>query len=191
MSGFIPKAEKSIWIPVHNFQYLVVYLNSIDGTVHIPEQRLTKVLYTISEIFLIGKVHRRVPVRKVDSFVKQIISMTIVIGQVTEIMILSISIDILNDHYWESNKYRSKDNMVQIQFWKDNLLLLNIKDMLESHKCSKIVYSDASSTGFGGYEVTTINGTAHDIWSEDESIKTSTWRERMEVLLVLRSLSHI
>ena len=60
--------------------------------------------------------------------------------------------------------------------------VLNTKDIFESHKCTKIVYSDASSTGFAAYEVSTINGISHGMWSEEESLKSSTWRELVAVL---------
>lgn len=66
-----------------------------------------------------------------------------------------------------------------------------MKDIYESHKCTKIVYSDASATGYAGYEVNTINGISHGVWSEEESIKSSTWRELVAVCRVLLSLSHV
>ena len=58
------------------------------------------------------------------------------------------------------------------------------------HKCTRIVYSDASRTGFGGYEANTINGVSHGTWSEDETGKSSTWRELTAVHRVLKSLGH-
>ena len=34
-SGFIPKAEKSMWIPCHKLEFLVIYLNCELGTMHV------------------------------------------------------------------------------------------------------------------------------------------------------------
>jgi hypothetical protein len=53
------------------------------------------------------------------------------------------------------------------------------------------VYSDASSVGYGGYEVNTVNGVSQGTWSIEESLKSSTWRELVAVYRVLLSLVHI
>jgi hypothetical protein len=65
---------------------------------------------------------------------------------------------------------------------------LNVRYLNVSGACSRIVYSDASATGYGGYEVGTINGVSHGSWSTEEAVKSSTWRELCAVLRVLRSL---
>ena len=67
---------------------------------------------------------------------------------------------------------------------------MNSKDIYESHISTKIVYSDASSIGFAGYKVNTINGISHEVWSAGESVKSSTWRELMAVCRTLKSLGH-
>ena len=189
-SGFIPKAEKSIWEPVQMLDFLGCTLNSKEGIIFIPEHRILKAQNSISELLTAQKVHRRVAVRKAASFVGQIISMSIVIGHVSQIMTRYLSIDILKAFSWDSFISLSCESIEQLKFWKSNLQNLNIKDIYESHKSTKIVYSDASSTGFAGYEVNTINGISHGVWSAEESVKSSTWRELMAVCRTLKSLGH-
>ena len=65
---------------------------------------------------------------------------------------------------------------------------MNFKDLFEAHKCTKIVYSDASSAGYAEYEISTINGISHGLCSQEES---STWNELVAVHIVLLSLRHI
>ncbi|MEW8544359.1 MAG: reverse transcriptase domain-containing protein [Candidatus Thiodiazotropha sp.] len=190
-SGFIPKAEKSIWEPVQVLDFLGCTLNAKEGTIFIPEHRILKAQDTISELLSGQKVHRRVAVRKVASFVGQVISMSIVIGHISQIMTRYLSIDILKAFSWDSFIPLSCESIEQLKFWKSNLQNLNIKDIYESHKCTKIVYSDASSTGFAGYEVNTINGISHGVWSPEEGTKSSTWRELMAVCRTLKSLGHV
>ncbi len=55
-------------------------------------------------------------------------------------------------------------------------------------ECSQIVYSDASSTGYGGYLVDTGEGTVQGMWNRIDSLKSSTWRELKAVDIVLKSL---
>jgi hypothetical protein len=57
-------------------------------------------------------------------------------------------------------------------------------------ECSRIVFSDASSTGFGGYVVNIGKTVAHGLWDNIESQKSSAWRELKAVDLVLKSISH-
>ena len=66
--------------------------------------------------------------------------------------------------------------------------MINIRYLQSYSACSKIVYSDASHSSYGGYEVHTVNGVAHGQWSLAESSKSSTWRELKAVSNVLRSL---
>ena len=53
------------------------------------------------------------------------------------------------------------------------------------------MYSDDSSTGFAGFEINTVNGILHGVWTSEESAKSSTWREMMAVCRCLGSLSNV
>lgn len=55
--------------------------------------------------------------------------------------------------------------------------------------CTNVIYTDACSNAFGGYEIITPNCVAHGVWSY--SIIYSAWREVLAVYRVLKSLVHI
>lgn len=191
-SGFVPKAGKCVWTPVQSLQFLGAEINSENGIVRISDTRIQKIKSTIESINLCLKQHRRVRVRLVASLVGQIISMGIVIGlNVCQIMTRYLSADILTAFSWNSCTTLSPESLEQIQFWENHLNLVNAKNIFESHKCSKIVYSDASKTGFGGFEVGTVNGISHGMWAPDEQVKSSTWRELTAVFRVLSALIHL
>ena len=42
MSGFVPNATKYVWIPVQSLEFLGVILDSLHGTILIPDQRISK-----------------------------------------------------------------------------------------------------------------------------------------------------
>ncbi|XP_068203660.1 uncharacterized protein [Palaemon carinicauda] len=191
MSGFIPNAKKSEWIPVQVLEYLGVLLNSLEGTMLIPDRRICKALDTISGIFHAIKIHRRVPVRKLASIVGQIISMSLVLGHLSQIMTRYISLDILSVAHWDAYVPVSEDSIEQLRFWQSHLKLVNIVDLFEQVKWSRIVFSDASHSGYAGYEVNTINGVSHGQWTAVEAVQSSTWRELVAVLRVLQSLSKV
>lgn len=46
-SGFIPKADKSLWIPVQELQWLGAIINSLEFTIRVPQHRIDKDLVTI------------------------------------------------------------------------------------------------------------------------------------------------
>lgn len=190
-SGFVPKAEKCIWTPVQCLEFLGCNLNSAQGIISIPERRVSKAQNTISGLLYDHKLHRRVPVRKVASIVGQIISMSIVMGHISQIMTRNLSRDILMAFSWDVYIPLTQESIDQLSFWETHLGKLNVKDIFESHKCSKIVYSDASSTGFAGYEISTVNGISHGVWTAEESTKSSTWRELMAVCCCLKSMSQV
>ena len=54
-------------------------------------------------------------------------------------------------------------------------------------KCSTMIFSDASASGFAGFQVSTLNKIVDGIWSPDEMVKSSTWRELFAFDKVLRS----
>ena len=120
-SGFISKAKHSVWQPVQVLEFLRGIINSEQGTICIPERRITKAQTTISDNLYAHKVHRRVNVRQVSSIVGQIISMSIVIGQVSQIMTRYLSTDILKAYSWYSFISLSYESIEQLKFWKSNL----------------------------------------------------------------------
>ena len=131
------------------------------------------------------------PVRDVSSFVGQIISMSIVICPVAQIMTKSLCIDVLKARTCNSYIKLSEEILQQLMFWKTALSKLNVKYLDVTNGCSRIVCSDASDHGYAGYEVNTINGIAHGSWLLDEACKSSTWREQCAVCLILMSLLHV
>jgi hypothetical protein len=190
-SGFVPNKTKCIWIPVQLLEFLGAVLDSLNGKIFIPERRVQKVFSTIDSILESIKVHRRVKVRSVASIVGQLISMSVVIGHISQIMSRSLSTDVLLAHHWDQYIALSDQSIRQLHFWKLHLESINAKDIFESHKSTKICYSDASSTGYAGFEVSTINGVSHGMWNEKEAQQSSTWRELVAVYRVLLSLVHI
>ena len=45
-------------------------------------------------------------------------------------------------------------------------------------------FSDASCSDYAGYEVNMIKGVSHGMWSEEEDLKSSEWKELVAVIRV-------
>lgn len=188
LSGFIPKDEKSMWIPCQSLEFLGIHLNCEQGTIHVPSRRLNKVADTIKKIDYFLERNLPIKVRRVASLVGQIISMSVVIGSVSQLMTRCLSIDTSSATSWNSMIFLSKDSIDQISFWKHTLDKINCRKMKCISGSNRVVYTDASDTGYGGYCVQTGNSVSHGVWEESERMQSSTWRELVAVERVLCSL---
>ena len=86
----------------------------------------------------------------------------------------SLSVDICKASTWFSVIILSEENKEQLKFWQQKIRHLNCKRMMCGNSYSKIIYSEASSSGYAGFQVSTINKVVHGMWSQDETVKSST-----------------
>ena len=68
-------------------------------------------------------------------------------------------------------------------------MALNSQPIWFESGATRIVYSDASDTGYGGYSVEVGPHIAQGSWSKHEANLSSTWRELKAVYRVLCSLA--
>ena len=89
---------------------------------------------------------------------------------------------------WDILFALSTEAQHEIYFWIDNFDNGGYPIWSPSPKIDVMTYSDASSTGWGGYAVQIGEQSAISCWSETEVHKSSTWREIRATRLVLQSL---
>ena len=65
--------------------------------------------------------------------------------------------------------------------------MFNGQNIWPSPSAVRVVYSDASNTGYGGYCVEHGGHVAHGQWTEQEAQKSSSWHELRAVRLILES----
>ena len=68
----------------------------------------------------------------------------------------------------------SIDVLEELLFWKQNIDFFNGQPIWFSVGTTRVVFSDASSTGYGGYLVELGPELAHGQWSADEVVLSST-----------------
>ncbi|CAC5369387.1 unnamed protein product [Mytilus coruscus] len=168
-SGFVPKAEKSLW--------LGTFIDTENGFYKIPDNRINKMIHSIDGIISCLTWRKSVYVKKVASVVGQIISTYLVIGNLVYLMTKHLTIDVNTSASWYSYIKHSESSIEQLQFWKLYISEVNVKHFSVDESCHSIIYSDASDTGFGGYIVETPQNIAHGMWVESERSNSSTWKE--------------
>ena len=85
---------------------------------------------------------------------------------------------LLNSRYsWCHMLKVSPEAALELQFWLFNLESYNGQSIWHSPSAVRLVYSDASNSGYGGYIIQHRPHIAHGQWSPEEATQSSTWRE--------------
>ena len=128
--------------------------------------------------------------RHAASIVGRIISMGLGIGPIARLRTRNLYALLGTRCSWYDRLVINEEAKDELGFWLSNLDQINGMSMWKTASAVRIVYSDASSTGYGGYVVEHGRHFAHGQWSEDEMGKSSTWRELMAVARFLHSVAH-
>ena len=92
-------------------------------------------------------------------------------------------------HSWVETLCITPEVDEELQFWCDSIMIYRSQNIRKSPSAMRVVYSDASGTGFGGYTVEYGPQVAHGQWLDWEACQSSTWRELKAVLNVLQSFT--
>ena len=65
----------------------------------------------------------------------------------------------------------------ELKFWEACLSDYKSQPIWHSPSAVRVVYSDASETGYGGYVVEHGSCVSYGQWTESEAQQSSTWRE--------------
>ena len=115
--------------------------------------------------------------------------MSLALGTIARLQTRSLYALINNRVSWCQNLRLSSEATAELQFWKEKLENFNGQNIWHSPSAVRLVYSDASDTGYGGYTVEHGCHIAHGQWLPHESTRSSTWRELKAVHRVMESLA--
>lgn len=184
-SGFLWHPEKSVWEPSQHGEVLGFLVDLERGIFQVPEHRIQKLQRLLGLILKSSQATAREMARVTG----MVVSMGLALGPVARLWTRAMYRTIMEAPAWCTYVSLDEDVMREIVFWKHNfdschgqpIWLANPKPML-------LTYSDASSTGWGGYSVTLGEKVAKGSWLPEEEHKSSTWRELRATRLVLDSL---
>ena len=128
-----------------------------------------------------------VPVKQLASIVGQIISLEMAVGNVVRLMTRSAYTLINSCFSWQERIELDSLTRSEFEFWQHNLSHLNCKQIWPDNVIpSKVVYSDTSAHAYRAI-LNLDEKIFHTNWSDEEKLKSSTWRELRTVLLALHS----
>ena len=154
------------------------------GLISIPGEKIVALKTQLQEI----RKGTLVKARKLASVIGKIMSMALAIGPVSRLMTRSMYALLNTRDFWCQNLPISDVARFELDFWLSQVDNLNGQGIWHSPSAVRIVYTDASDTGYAGYTVEHGYHIAHGLWSEEEVGLSSTWWELRAVRLALESL---
>ncbi len=167
-AGFVAHPVKSRWRPTQRLIWLGFVIDTALGQIEVPQEKLTALRSMLDE----ARRSECIRARRLASIVGRIISMSLAFGPVSRLMTRSLYAVLEARHAWCSS-----------------LQEYNAQPIWHSPSAVRVVYSDASDTGYGGYVVEHGNCVSYGLWTADEAKQSSTWRELAAVHLVLKSVA--
>ena len=174
-AGFILNIPKSKLTPQQIGQWLGFILDLHIGRFSVPKDTISKLMHSIDSVL----ASRLVPVRLLASVTGQIISMSLAIGLVARLRTRALYEVINGCRFWSEKLSLSPLAYDEVLFWRSSLSAFNGRPIWFSPNATRVVFSGASSTGYGGFHNMVEVGPiiAHGQRSQYEASLSSMWRE--------------
>ena len=182
-AGFVAHAEKSQWEPTRKLIWLGFELDLEEGKIKVPRDKLTRI-----QGILQSTTGNKISARALASLIGKIVALYIAVGPVVRLMTRSLYTVLNSKTSWFQELTISQGAREELSFWEICLPKLQGQNIWQSPSAVRVVYSDASGTGYAGYTVEHGPTVAHGQWSAWEAEQSSTWRELRAVGQVLQSL---
>ena len=154
------------------------------GIISVPREKIENIKSSIKS--MMGA--RSVRARDLVSVVGKLIAMGPGVGPVCRLMTRSMYAILNKCCYWGERVVLNQPVLYELRFWVNHLEEFNSQSIWVSPSAVRMAYSDASSTGYGGYILEHGSYVACGQWTQVEAVKSSTWRELRAVELTLQSL---
>ena len=103
--------------------------------------------------------------------------MSLAVGPVSHLMTRSIYALLNTRTHWNQFLSITPEAQAELQFWFNQINHINGQEIWHSPSAVCVVYSDASDSGYSGFTIQDGFHIAHGVWSTEEIIQSSTWRE--------------
>ncbi len=184
-AGFVTHPDKSVWEPTQCLTWLGFVIDLAQGEIRIPEPKVAALREALSHT----KEVAYLPAKRIASIVGRLISMSLAIGPVARFMTRSLYTVLDSRSTWCEYLLLSPEARDELKFWEKCLADYDSQPIWRSPSAMRVVYSDASETGYGGYVVEHGPCMAYGQWTSEEAKSSSTWRELAAVYGVLSAVA--
>ena len=185
-AGLTVNFKKSSLKPERKKKWLGFIIDTESMKFEVPEEKIRKVLEAISPSVESGFSSAR----KISRIAGQLVSMAIAIGPPAYLFTKQMYKFVESKNTWDKAHVLSYDVIYELQFWQKNLSRTKSFRIKTRPEITKIVFSDASATGYGGYVVEELgNIIAKGSFNFLERHTSSTFRELLAVKYVIQSIT--
>ncbi|VDI41678.1 Hypothetical predicted protein [Mytilus galloprovincialis] len=179
-AGFLINMDKSIFEPVQCLEWLGLVWNSSDFSISISDRRIENTITSLVAVL-----------NDFPNFTARTLSqswVTCITSSMTRYL-----------HWAIENRVKVDLKLIlecpdcvfdELSFWLNNILRLNRKHLAGHSFPHVVVYSDASNVAAGANSIGIDSNIFHQMWTLQESIQSSTWRELQAILLALMSFKN-
>ena len=184
-AGFVAHPTKSNWEPVQWLQWPGFVIDTDHGHIEVPLGKIASLRQRIEQAVSSDLVSAKL----LASIIGRIISMGLGIGPISRFMTHSMYAVLEARQAWRELLRLSPEAQDELSFWLACAADYKVQPIWYAPSAVRVVYSDASDTGYGGYVVEHGACVAYGQWSAKEALQSSTWRELTAVWLVLLSVA--
>jgi hypothetical protein len=177
-SGWKPSDRKCQWEPLQIGEWLGLLITTVRMQFQIPAKKLNKAFVQIEFNLSSFPEASVLKLAKLCGFLN---SLSLAMGPVVCLFTRNMYACIAASSSWNDVVLANAGVKDKLQFWLNNIHHFNGYSIIRSFTAHAVIYSDASSTGYGSYLVTIGEYEATVIWSFEESLQSSTYRELQAV----------
>lgn len=155
------------------------------GVVEVPRSKIEAIHSQLKEAVTAKVLSARI----LTSITGKLISMVIALSPLNRLMTRSLYAHINTQHSWCQALVISPEANAELRFLLGQLGEFNGQNICHSPSVIRLVYSDASDTGYGRYVIEHGCHIAQGQWLPQEAGQSSTWWELRAVRKVLESLA--
>jgi len=146
-AGFVINTDKSDFNPTQVGSWLGTIIDTKTMIFSVPEKKITKLLTLINKVLS----QKFSSAKQLSKIAGHLSSMHMSIGPMVRLFTRALYKDIENRTSWHSSFVISTDSVSELQFWSLNLVSQNGFTFKHYPTTTKIVFTDASDKGYGGF----------------------------------------
>ena len=184
-AGFTINHKKSMFEPSQLGKWLGFEIDTTKMMFFVPVEKINALDNLINLVINLEFTNAKTVAR----IAGRLISMSDGIGPLTRLFTRQMYRFIDERKGWYENRPVDNSLLSEFLFWNKNLRTLNGFHIKTNQATSKVVYSDASETGYGGYVVQKLgNVISRGDFKTSEKGSSSTYRELLAVKYILQSV---
>ena len=145
----------------------------MEGKLSVPGKKLMNLVSQLS----MAKEAWVILATALVSIIGKLLSMALALGPVARLMTHNLYIMLNARSSWHQELLITQEAPEELIFWLQHIDKFNDLNIWPKPSAIRIVYPDASSTGYGGYCVEHGDQVTVGQWSPEEAHQSSTWKE--------------